>query len=285
MGKKYFEVIVAPVKNLQNDYTGGAVLMHDVTHVKELDNMKSEFLSVAAHQLRTPLSGIRWHLEMLRDGTYGDITQDVEKVLSQIHMSNIRLIELVNNLLDVSRIDQQRVADNPEETQIEEIIKRIIEEQAPLAIEKGVKLTFSQAEQLLPKVYIDPKRLFEVISNLVSNAIKYNNREKGAVVDIVITKKGDYFMVNVADNGMGLTESDKQKLFSKFFRGERAVKSETEGSGLGLYVVRAYVEGWGGKVTYSSDEGMGTSFEISIPLKPQKGNLSKNLEERPQSLH
>lgn len=259
-----FEVVTTPVRDFKENIVGGAIILHDITHITEVDRMKTEFMSVAAHQLRTPLGSMRWNLEMLIDGDAGELSNEVKKQIAKIYESDRHLIDLVNDLLNVSRIEQGRVEDNPTETQVEDVIAAAIEEASGIAQEKGVKLTFSRTKDLLPKIMIDQKRFREVVTNLISNAIKYNGKQNG-IVDVVITQDSDKFDMIVADNGIGIPVQDQGKIFSKFYRGENAIRSETEGSGLGLFVVKSYVEGWGGKVSFQSTEGKGTMFTVTIP--------------------
>ncbi|MCH7730628.1 PAS domain-containing protein [Patescibacteria group bacterium] len=261
---KYYEMFIAPVRDYERKISGGAIILHDITHMTEIDRMKTEFLSVAAHQLRTPLGSMRWSMEMLLSGDVGEIPEPVKEVLQQTYDSNQRMITLVNDLLNVSRIDQGMVKDEPEMTDILEIIKAAIEEIKPEAERKSVKVVFEVEEGSIPKIMIDPKRFREVVQNLLSNAVKYNRPNGTAAVKV--EKLAERINIRVADTGMGIPKKNRGRIFSKFFRAENAVKGETEGSGLGLFVVKSYVERWGGKVNFESEEGKGTTFTISLPV-------------------
>ena len=270
---KFFEMFITPVRDYERKISGGAVILHDVTHMTEIDRMKTEFLSVAAHQLRTPLGSMRWNMEMLLTGDAGEIPQPIKEIIQQVYDSNQRMITLVNDLLNVSRIDQGRVKDEPELTDLVEIVKAAIVEMEPMAKKKSVGIELNIGSDSLPKIMIDPKRFREAIQNLVSNAVKFNQPDGKVIVSV--DKQEEYMRIKVADTGMGIPKNNQGRLFSKFFRAENAVKSETEGSGLGLFVVKSYVEGWGGKVDFESEEGKGTVFTITLPLEPKLQDVKK----------
>lgn len=262
---KFFEMFITPVRDYERKISGGAIILHDITHMTEIDRMKTEFLSVAAHQLRTPLGSMRWNMEMLLSGDAGEIPEPIKEVIQQVYDSNQRMITLVSDLLNVSRIDQGRVKDEPELTDLVEIVKAAITEIEPVAKRKSVGVDLSVGNGSLPKIMIDPKRFREVIQNLISNAVKFN--QPNGRVTVSVDKEGEYMKIKVVDTGMGIPKKNQGRIFSKFFRAENAVKSETEGSGLGLFVVKSYVEGWGGKVDFESEEGKGTAFIITLPLE------------------
>src|SRR3989344_5657667 len=274
---KFFEMFITPVRDYERKISGGAIILHDITHMTEIDRMKTEFLSVAAHQLRTPLGSMRWNMEMLLTGDAGEIPQPIKEIIQQVYDSNQRMITLVNDLLNVSRIDQGRVKDEPELTDLVEIVKAAIVEMEPMAKKKSVGIELNIGSDGLPKIMIDPKRFREAIQNLISNAVKYNQPDGKVIVSV--DKQDEYMRIKVADTGMGIPKNNQGRLFSKFLRAENAVKSETEGSGLGLFVVKSYVEGWGGKVDFESEEGKGTVFTITLPLEPKLKDAKKPKEQ------
>jgi PAS domain S-box-containing protein len=256
----------APLVDKNGNVTGCVVVFRDVSREREIDKMKTEFLSVAAHQLRTPLGSMRWNMEMLLNGDEGELGEKVKEVVEQIYESNIRMIGLVNDLLDVSRIDQGKTADDPKNTNVITIISEAVKEMEPEAKRRAVSIDFRNQDMEI-EIIIDGKRFREVIQNILSNAVKYN--KQGGKVAIAVEKNQQNLTITIADTGMGVSKKDQGKLFSKFFRAENAVRSETEGSGLGLFVVKSYVEGWGGKVDFESEEGKGSRVGIILPLKPK----------------
>ncbi len=252
----------APLKDIDGKIFGCVVVMRDNTKERELERSKDEFLSVASHQLRTPLGSIRWNLELLLAGDYGEITGDARTAANQIHDGTLRMIALVNDLLNVSRIDQGRVMDEPVETNLGNIVKQKTGDLKMLADREKVEMSVNVAENL-PNVVIDPKRFGEVITNLVSNSIKYHKENGWVKIELNMTD--DKFKLTIADNGIGIPKKDEGRLFEKFYRADNAVKSQTEGSGLGLYIAKKFIEGWGGSITAESEEGQGTTFTIYLP--------------------
>lgn len=253
----------APIKNDQGQISGCIVVVRDATHERALEQAKDDFVSIAAHQLRTPLGSMRWNLEMImRDKDLPD--KGKEKILS-IYNSNRRMASLVNDLLNVSRIDQGRVSDVPELTDIVEVIKSEIADIEAASLESKVLIQLQTSSDVFPKILIDQKRLCEIIENLLSNAIKYN--KTGGKVTVSIVRVGDYIEMSIADNGIGIPLKDQPRVFSKFYRAENAARSNTTGSGLGLFVVKSFVEGWGGTINFKSIEGEGTTFYVKLPLE------------------
>jgi len=252
----------APVRDPEGKVSRCVVVIRDNSKERELDRSKDDFISVTSHQLRTPLGSMRWNLEMLRAGDAGEISEEAKAVADELYAGNLRMIELVNNLLNVSRIDQGRVVDQPEVTDLSSIIDKSVKEMKLEAVNRKVKVSVRKVDKL-PKVYLDPEKFREIMENLLSNAIKYN--KKGGKVKISMKVDAGYVVVTVADTGLGIPKKDIQRIFSKFFRASNAVHSETEGTGLGLYVVKKIVEGWGGKVRMESKEGEGTKFSLFIP--------------------
>jgi signal transduction histidine kinase len=181
------------------------------------------------------------------------------------------MIGLVNTLLNVSRIESGRVKVDPKPTDMNHLIETIVQEQAPIAKQRGVNLKVSKPE--LPTINIDQKLVQEVFANLLSNAIKYTPAKGKATLSAKI--KGAFIEFAVADTGMGIPEKDKEKIFHKFFRAENAVVRETEGNGMGLYVCKSIVELSGGKIWYESVENKGTTFYFTLPLK---GSIMKEGE-------
>lgn len=262
-------ITVSPVI-LEGKIIGAAHVFRDITKAKEIEKVKSEFVSIASHQLRTPLGITKWHLEAIKEEScFKNASKTTLTYLNEIYNSNERLISLVRSLLSVSRIDQGQIKDNPQNTDIAQLIKDTVKEMNLLATTKNIRLDLVIKPNGLPTMFIDPLRLHEVIENLIANAIEYNI-PSGSVEVIVDKKKDDMLLISVKDTGVGLSEKDQKKLFTKFFRSEKAVLKNPDGSGLGLYVVKSYIEAWGGKVFVESQEGKGSTFTITIPFKVRR---------------
>ncbi len=272
-GHKYLSITVTPVINYENQIEGAAVIIRDITEARRIAQMKSEFVSVASHQLRTPLTAIKLFSEMLYDEQVGRLTKRQKEYLSNIHKSIERMTQLVNDLLNVTRIESGRLRIIPEPVSLVNFIKSVLAEAKPLAEQKGCILRFVKkvsADKLIP---IDKSLMRQVIHNLVVNAIRYSPPEKGKA-EISLDLKSGYFLLKVKDNGIGIPKDEQDKIFEKFFRANNAIKMVTEGTGLGLYVSKMIVEQAGGKIWFESEENKGTTFFVMLPekgMKPRRG--------------
>jgi PAS domain S-box-containing protein len=232
----------------------------DITERKRAERMKSDFVSFVTHQLRTPLSGVKWMLELAMDAT--DNPEEMLSFVQDARVSTDRLIRLVNDLLDSSRLERGKLEIVCQYIDVAELTQNVVQELTPLSIEKEERLTV-QADDSLPKPYVDLQLLRQAIMNLISNAMKYTPA-KGDI-EIHITRENDGLRWEIRDSGIGIPKVDLGKLFQKFYRAGNAVAVETEGTGLGLYLVRLIVDRFGGKVWCESEEGKGSTFTFTLP--------------------
>jgi signal transduction histidine kinase len=247
---------------------GVVSVFQDITERYNLEKEKDDFISIAAHQLRTPLSGIRWMIESLLEGDDGELTEEAKKSLEQMYENNQRLVILVNDLLDVSRINMGKSKEEPMLVNVSKTLEEAIEGLKGLAEERGVMISHEKVFALDPKIKIAPRQFFQALENLISNAIKYTPRDGN--VKITADFKKDKVIITVSDSGIGIPKNDQENIFRKFFRASNAVLKETEGSGLGLNVVKSFLEGAGGRIWFESQEGKGTTFFIELPTsKPE----------------
>lgn len=245
----------------------------DITKEKEVDKAKSEFVSLASHQLKTPLSSIRWNTEMLVAGDAGKMNKEQMDMVTEISDVNQHMIDLVNMLLNVSRIELGTFMIEPEPTDLGKLAKSVIRELKPMIKAKKLKVQVEVADDI-DLIKVDPKLLRIVFQNLVSNAIKYTP-EKGKVA-LSIYKKARRIFIEVADTGIGIPKKEQKRMFTKLFRAQNA--RDIDGTGLGLYIVKSILDHSGGTITFDSKENKGTTFVVSIPSSGMKKKVgSKSL--------
>ncbi len=237
------------------------------TMIKKLeliDEEKSNFVSIASHQLNTPLGAMLWQLELLQNNDYGKLPKEAQRVTKEIHDNILRLIDLVNDLLNVSRIESGTTTENLRIVSVNDVIQKVCKELKPLFTKKNLHNELPLAKNL-PEVHLSERHLYEVIKNIISNAIKYSTN---GTITVTSSQTDSNVIVTVLDEGIGIPEKDKAKLFTKFFRGSKAMLSDTEGSGLGLFVVKSYVEDWDGTVSINNHPMLehGTEVRFTIPL-------------------
>jgi len=259
------EVSTVPLMT-EGKETGTLVVLHDVSREKIIERLKTEFVSISAHQLRTPLSAIKWSLRMLLDGDLGEITEEQREYIEKTYKSNERMIALINSLLNVTRIEEGRFLYRPVLTRIDKITESVIEMLQGEAKRKQIDMRFKK-EKGLPKVLVDTEKIKLVIQNLVDNAIKYTL--PGGRIEIFLRRIKEGIEFSVKDTGVGIPKKQKERVFSKFFRGANVIRLETEGSGLGLFIAKNIVEAHGGKIWFKSKEGKGTTFYFTLPIKAE----------------
>ncbi len=244
--------------------------------IEKLSKAKSEFISIASHQLRTPLTAIKGYISMILEGTYGETSPKVKKPMKKVYISNERLINLVNDLLSISRIESGKMEIEFEKVSIEGLISNIVDMFGIEAKKKKIFLKFKKPKEALPKVLIDKEKITDVISNIVNNCIKYT--KKGGITIKVqkllprnkfgVKRKLSKLRITISDTGEGITKEELSKMFQSFSRGMAGTKLYTEGAGLGLYVAKKYVEMHHGKIwAESAGRNKGSTFYIELPMR------------------
>jgi len=247
----------------ENEKIGDLVILRDVTREKFIEKMKSEFVSISAHQLRTPLSINKWILKMFLDGDFGEVSPKQKEYLEKTYQTNERMIRLVNDLLNVSRIEEGRFVYKMVLSDIVSICQSVINSCQEEIKRKNLELEFYKPPEL-PKINIDVEKISLALQNLIENAVRYT--PKGGKISISLEPKENYIEFSIKDTGIGIPKDQQSRVFTKFFRGTNAVKLETEGSGLGLFIAKNIIEAHRGKIWFESEEGKGTEFYFTLPM-------------------
>lgn len=245
-------------------FTIGSFIIKSIEEMAIANKMKSEFISITSHQLKTPLTEINWEIEFLLSQYSNLLNQEQKDIIKTITNSTAKIIKLVNDLLDVVRIEQGRFILAKEKMNIMKTIEEAIEENKFFAKSNNTEIKFIKTD-FIPEIIADRKRIKTVIDNFISNAIKYI-KSKGHI-EVSVDVKNSEIIVCVKDNGIGIPKSQHRIIFQKFFRSDNAAKYQTEGTGLGLYISKNIVDQSGGKIWFKSIEGEGSSFYFSLPIE------------------
>ncbi|MEK7651197.1 MAG: ATP-binding protein [Patescibacteria group bacterium] len=255
------------VINDKNEVVAFMKLVTDMTREKGVLESKSEFISVAAHQLRTPLTAINWSFESLNKilGSEKPDMAEIANLAKEGWQLTERSLKIVNDLLNAARIEEGRFGFNFEETDLAEFVGKIMKESELAAKEYGIKIVFSPGSRTF-RVRIDKELMGIALANILDNAMKYN--VKNGEVDILLENEpgSDSAKLTIKDTGVGIPEEEMKKLFQKFYRGTNVVQMEPNGSGLGLYITKNIIEGQGGKISVISQSGRGTTFFVILPV-------------------
>ncbi len=264
------EDLVLEVSTVSIGETGILVILRDVTREKMVERMKTEFVSLAAHQLRTPLSAIKWTLQMFLEGDLGKITEEQREFVEKTYQANERMIRLINDLLNVARIEEGRYLYKPILSDLGLIVESVVDFYKEEAERKGVKIKFEKKEKL-PKVKVDEEKIKLAATNLIDNAIEYT--PKGGEVTICLKSDKKEIEFSVQDTGIGIPENQKERVFTKFFRAANAMRIQTEGTGLGLFITKNIIEAHKGRIWFQSKEGEGTTFYFTLPIAEEGENF------------
>jgi PAS domain S-box-containing protein len=257
------ELFSTPVRTLDSEQLGRLYVFRDVTHEREVDRMKSEFVSLVSHELRTPLTSIKGYIDLLVDGDAGELTEEQLEYLEVAKKNADRLVLLINDLLDVSRIEQGRLELHPSPLDLTRLISDVAQSLRPQIEAKDQHLIL-EVNELLPVVLGDADRVTQIITNLLSNAYKYTPAG-GTISVLAQSEEKDFVCVDIRDTGIGLSAEEQSKLFTRFYRAKNRMTQEVGGTGLGLTISRSLVEMQGGEIRVSSAPGEGSTFSFTLP--------------------
>jgi PAS domain S-box-containing protein len=262
-GERTLHAHFAPVLSSAGEWLGGVVIYHDISREVLADRLKSEFIATASHELRTPLTSIRGYVDLLLLGTLGPVSEQQGDFLKVVKSNVARLVELIDDLLDVSKVEAGEIRLRREPTDVAEVLHEVGEALYSQFTERQISLAIDvQAD--LPRVMADRQRLRQIAVNLVSNACKYT--PSGGRVDVLLRNGGNRLRVDVHDTGVGIREDARRHIFTPFFRADNPLRDEVGGTGLGLSITKKLVELHGGEIWFDTDEGSGTTFSFTLPL-------------------
>jgi PAS domain S-box-containing protein len=268
----YLSLSVSPIRDLEGKIVGFLRVAKDITEkkryerrLKELDKMKSDFVSNVSHELRTPLTSIKGSVDNMLDGLTGSLNEKQVRYLSRIKSNTDRLSRLINDLLDLSRIEAGRVEVRPTTLPLAALAEEVAEHLKALAAEKLIRIEVPAADPSVT-VWADRDKVTQVLMNLIGNAVKFT--PQGGKVSVAVEKNGnDYIQISVADTGPGILPEERNRIFSKFYQVANIEKQKPKGSGLGLAISKALVEMHGGKIWMESEIGRGSTFYFTLPAQ------------------
>ncbi|SFM50820.1 PAS domain-containing sensor histidine kinase [Methanolobus profundi] len=273
--KRYYETIKAPLYDSEGTYLGLVGISRDVTNYKEIEelnkarikaetasNTKSEFLATMSHELRTPLNSIIGFSDVMLSGMAGNVSDQQEKYLKNIAVSGKHLLELINNILDLSKSEAGKMELEPDQFKVDAVINEVLGVMSPIATKKKVELKVENTDPMII-INADKLRFKQIIYNLMSNAVKFT--PEGGSVRVLIKAYEDLIRIEVADTGIGVSEEDMHLLFEPFKQIDHRIERRYEGTGLGLALVKNFVELHGGKIWVESKVGEGSTFIFEIP--------------------
>ncbi|NIS70371.1 MAG: response regulator [Proteobacteria bacterium] len=267
----YLRAHTAPVKNNLGEMLGAVTVLQDITSLKELDNMKSDFVAMVSHELRSPVALIQQQLSVILKGLSGDLNDKQTRMLTRAKERAIGLLELINDLLDLSKIEAGMAVQYRKPLQLENLLEKVYKSMLPEAEAKGLNLTL-QVKHPIPRVNGDRNNLEGVFTNLVNNALKYT--PGGGTVTIQAKGEGKNAMVEISDTGIGISQNDLPRIFDRFYRVKSDKTRQIVGTGLGLSIVKQIVEAHLGTISVESEEGGGSTFTVVLP----KGTSANQLE-------
>jgi len=239
------------------------IITRSFERLAEANRMKSEFVKIVSHQLRSPITNLSWAIDILMSGEMGKVEEKQAEYFKILKENSSRMIDLVRDLLTVSRIEEGSLMIKREKISIEPIIKKLISRFKPFVLGSNVEIKFEAGENL-PQIFIDTHQIEIVIENLFDNAIRYIKGEGEIKIKLKQRDKTLYF--EIKDTGVGIPKDDQKFIFQKFFRSENALRQQTQGSGLGLFIAKSIIERFDGQIGFESEKSKGSTFWFTLPI-------------------
>lgn len=260
------EISYSPIFDDAGRVTSGIAIIRNTTKDREVEEIKSDFISIVSHELRTPLTAIKGFLSMTLKNDFGPLSEKQYHYLSRVYQSNQRMIDLVEDLMDATYIESGKITLNIAPVALDTIVSNVVSELAAKGAASHIMIKVRR-RQRLPLVLADETRLHQIVLNLVDNAIKYSMPE--TEIDVSFRIQGDELITTVSDHGVGIGKSQIERLFTKFGRIFNPLSVQAGGTGLGLYIVKNLVESHDGRIWVTSQEGKGSKFNFSLPIAKQ----------------
>ncbi|WP_136807381.1 response regulator [Desulfosediminicola flagellatus] len=261
--EKIYSVVCSPFRGRTDQNLGTITVLHDITAVKQMDQMKSDFVSMVSHEIRSPINSLLMQLKIVLDGLAGEVTDKQREILGRASDKMLNLNNLVTELLDLSRIESGLVAHEKESVDIAALLNEQATFHQPYASKKALQITL-EIDGKLPAILANPRHLEEVLSNLITNAIKYS--PEGGSIKLLAGVEDDYLQLRIIDSGFGISEEDIGKIFTRFYRVKDQNTRTIHGTGLGLAIVKSIIDSMHGTITVQSEIGKGTEFTIMLPV-------------------
>ena len=262
--EKSFNARCAPFRGRMKENLGTVTVLHDITAMKKMDQMKADFFSMVSHEIRSPMNSLLMQLKNINDGLAGPVTEKQQEILSRAADKILNLNNLVSELLDLSRIESGLISHEKEQLDMGQLLAGQISFHSPYGTEKQISIHFDCQDDL-PSILANRQNMEEVCSNLITNAIKYS--PVGSTIKISATVENEYLKLQFADTGFGISSDDLEKIFTRFYRVKDSNTRQIQGTGLGLAIVKSIIEAHHGRISVTSEVGKGTTFTVLLPLK------------------
>ena len=271
--ERYVNVSAGRIKEESRTRLGCILTFRDITREQLIEKIKSEFVGIAAHQLRTPLTEMKWSFDVLLAGDLGRMSARQKDFLGRTSASNDKIISIIDDLLEGARIEEGRFVKDLKPADFSGVLESVVAGQKEMAKKKGIRFTFTRVRGHVPLVRLDPDAITVAIRNILDNAITYT--PSGGSILVAMARGQGTVELKIADTGIGISPEDQHRIFDKFFRAKNALKMDTDGNGFGLFIAKNIIEAHGGTITFTSELGKGTEFVVRLPVEEKTASKRK----------